>query len=265
MGKLIYLLTDFGLKDYYVAAMKSVILGIDPSAKIVDISHHVSKWNIVEGAFILWQLIPYIPANSVVVGVIDPGVGSHRKELVIETSNKKFLVGPDNGLLYPAAKREGIRNVWIVRREFFNPPSATFHGRDIFAPVAGYISKGDFPGNYCKLRSVEDIEKLNLFNYSIGENCLSGAILHIDDFGNVVTSIPCEALRSFISENKVLTLELNGYRHKVRVVKIFSDLSKGEIGLLCGSSNLVEIVTNRGSAKDILGEVYVGSTLRIIK
>lgn len=265
MGKLIYLLTDFGLKDYYVAAIKSVILSIDPSAKIVDITHSVSKWNIAEGAFILWQLIPYIPSDSIVVGVVDPGVGSHRKELVIETVNKKFLVGPDNGLLYPAANREGMRNIWIIRREVFNPPSATFHGRDIFAPIAGYISKGDFPGDYCEPGNVEGIEKLNLFNYTVGGNWLSGIVLHIDDFGNIVTSVPCEVFQKFINGNEVATLELNGYRHKVKIVNTFSDLLKGEIGLLCGSSNLIEITTNRGSAKEILREVYVGTRLKIIK
>ncbi|MFX1449844.1 MAG: S-adenosyl-l-methionine hydroxide adenosyltransferase family protein, partial [Promethearchaeota archaeon] len=143
--RIITLLTDFGLEDPYVATMKGVILSICPTADIVDISHQIRKFNIREAAFKLAFIAQYFTPSTIHMVVIDPGVGSSRKSLVITTDNYIFI-GPDNGVLYPAAEKDGIKNIIEIKNKdlFLKPVSNTFHGRDIFAPVAAHVAN-QFP------------------------------------------------------------------------------------------------------------------------
>lgn len=259
--KCIFLLTDFGLKDYYVSAMKGTILRINPKAIIIDVTHYVDKWNIMEGAFILWQLIPYTPSGSILVGVVDPGVGGGRKEIVIETVSGKYLVGPDNGLLYPAAKRDGISAVWIVKRNYFKNVSSTFHGRDIFAPIAAYLSKDISLQKYCVKVDSSQIKPLDLFNYSIKNNNIIGSILHIDRFGNIITNVDCNIFYKYLVSKGMVLCKINSVTKPVKPVNTFSDLEMGELGIICGSSGLIEIVSNRFEAKNLFGNVSPGKNL----
>ncbi len=265
MSNLIYLLSDFGLNDYYVAAMKSVILSINPRVKIIDISHNVGKWNILEGAFLLWQIITYTPRESILVGVVDPGVGTERKEIIIETKSNRFLVGPDNGLLYPAAVKDGISNVWIINRNYFKKISSTFHGRDVFAPVAAYISKGLFPGNYCKRGNISDINKLDLFEYELSQGKIVGKILHVDVFGNIITNIPCKTFKKLFVVGDTLSCNIGDLSKSVRFVNTFYDLDKDELGVICGGSELIEIVANKNYAIHFFPKISIGQKIIISK
>ena len=137
--KTIALLSDFGLKDHYVSAMKGVILNISPDVNLVDITHEVSPWNVIQGAFLLRATFRYFPRGTVFVCVVDPGVGTERKALAIKTKNY-FFVGPDNGLMYPSVVEDGLElAVEITNRKYTLERSGTFDGRDVFAPAAAHI------------------------------------------------------------------------------------------------------------------------------
>ena len=257
----IFLLTDFGIQDYYVSAMKSVILRINPHVSIIDVTHNISPWNILEGAFILWQLIPYTPKDSILVGVVDPGVGSSRKEIVIETSSGRYLVGPDNGLLYPAAYRDGISNIWVVKRDRFNNLSSTFHGRDIFVPIAAYLSKNTPITEYCYKIDVAQIVHLDLFNFSVENKTIKGLVLHIDRFGNIITNLDCSVFYKIFKNNSEVQCIIGSTVRHAKLVNVFSDLDVGELGLLCGSSGLIELVSNRFRANTLFDDICPGKPI----
>jgi S-adenosylmethionine hydrolase len=143
---LISLLTDFGSLDPFVGEMKAVILSICPETRIIDLTHQVQKFDVRLGSFLLAGAAPYFPSGTIHVGVVDPGVGSSRRAIVVQ-SRRVVYVGPDNGLLVPAAQREGILHVYeLTNRSFMrNEISATFHGRDVFAPAAAHLACGKMP------------------------------------------------------------------------------------------------------------------------
>ena len=184
----ITLLSDFGLKDSYVAQMKAVILSICPKATIVDISHQVERHNLRMGAFILASATPYFPDGTIHVAVVDPGVGGKRRPILIETT-RSFYVGPDNGLPLLAAKSDGIKAVYhIVERRFMAEQiSATFHGRDIFAPVAAQIANGVEPSRIGRV--VTDFVVPDYSEAKIERGAVDCEVVHIDGFGNVVTNL----------------------------------------------------------------------------
>lgn len=252
-NKCIWLLTDFGEKDYYVSAMKAVILSINPGTCIMDISHHVESWNITQGAFILWQITPFLPEGSIVLAVIDPGVGTKRKGIIIETK-RLHLVGPDNGLLIPAALRDNIEKVIIIdpKKLPVKNISSTFHGRDIFAPAAALLSKGVAPETLGKTTSTKNLYILKIDNYYIKNSNIYGRILHIDRFGDIITNISCKELNK-LKLKKDLIIRHKGRRFNVKIVNNFEELKNAEFGIICGSSNLIEIVAYKKDAANILG------------
>src|SRR6267378_6471649 len=159
--KIVTLLSDFGLRDGYIAQMKGTILDLCPSAVITDISHYVERHNIPMGSFILETTTPYFPEDTIHVAVVDPGVGSARKAIVIEC-NAGLLIGPDNGLMARASEKLGLKSIHEIREKEFQrkPVSSTFHGRDVFAHVAGLIASGRKPGDVGP--RLAQIEKLDL-------------------------------------------------------------------------------------------------------
>jgi S-adenosylmethionine hydrolase len=255
------LLTDFGLMDSYVSEMKAVILSICPKARIVDISHLIEKFNIRMGAFILAAAATSFPTGTVHVAVVDPGVGSPRRPIVIEGARSLF-VGPDNGLLVPAAQTEGILHVYHVtnrsmwRREI----SATFHGRDVFAPVAAHLACGT-PPMEC------GVEITDFLKPSYAEPKLSGKwvlceVFHIDGFGNIITSLhTMHALRN-LRANEKLKVSLGDKQFSARYVNTYSDLRKGEYGVLVGGHGFLEIARKeRNTARQV--RARTGMAVRI--
>ncbi len=238
---LISLTTDFGL-SYYVGEMKGRVKKVNPKAEVVDVTHSVSRHSIVEGAFILSRAWRSFPKNTVHVAVVDPGVGSGRKAVAVETENATFM-GPDNGILRWALKDETVvRSVeldpaLIRERAGAGEDSATFHGRDVFAPAAALLTKGvdlDFLG-----KRTEDLAPLEI---------KPDAIVHIDGFGNVITTC-AYGLRP---GGKVRVVH-KGSRYEARTVKTYSEAEPGRLTALFGSHGFIEVAVNQGDAARLLG------------
>ena len=263
----IFLLTDFGYKDYYVAGMKARILSINPKAIIIDITHAISKWNIMEGAFILWQIISFIPKKGIVVGVVDPGVGTERRAIIIET-DKHYFIGPDNGLLYPVSLYDKILSVIDIEiKKLENKVSSTFHGRDVFAPIAAYISLGRDIRIFGKEISWDDINKLSCEKIRISYEKITGSIIYIDEFGNLTTNVSCELIDKWIvnaAEKKLLIMRYKNNRKKLRKVDAFGKLKDGELGIICNSNGLIEIVMKKKKASQKL-KLQIGERIQFIK
>lgn len=247
---IITLLTDFGVADHYVAAMKGVIAGIAPEARVIDVTHEVSPFNVVQGAFLLYQAVPWFPQGTIHVAVVDPRVGSSRAPMAVET-RRAILVGPNNGLLMPAARELGF----IGARAIHNPKyvlkkSWTFHGRDVFSPVAAYLAMG-VPTEELG-PPIESPTELELWLPEFQKGRVVGTFLHVDHFGNLITNIPTGRLSDKMLGAKHFTLKLGKRKLSVKAAKSYFEGSRGEILLLPGSGGFVEISMNRGSAASFL-------------
>jgi len=245
---IVSLLTDFGLVDPFVAEMKGVILSICPDVKIIDISHLVDKFNIRMGAFLLASATPHFPNGTVHVAVVDPNVGSDRRPIAIETSRSLF-VGPDNGLMVPAAAIDGINHVYeLTNRSLMRGEiSSTFHGRDIFAPVAAHLACGTAPrecgpeiSNYVKPQFAQSTTK--------GTTAVC-EVFHVDSFGNVITNLSQNDLSKLnLKLGKKIAISVGGRRIPARFVNTYSDLGRNEVGILIGSHGYLEVACREKSA-----------------
>ena len=240
MSGLITLLTDFGNKDGFVGTMKGVILVINPNVKIIDVSHEISQGDINSAGFILAQSAPYFPANTIHVAVVDPGVGSTRKALLVETPNA-FFIAPDNGLLkFIFAKEKNCKVFEITNTAYFlDNVSNTFHGRDIFAPVAAFLSKGISPEKIGPVTNEFERGKISL-PAEKGNNVF-GEIIYIDHFGNLITNIPAKMLKS-VNEIRIGNKTLPG------IFTTYSSVKESELVSVIGSHGLVEIAKRNGNA-----------------
>ncbi len=261
MSRTVYLLTDFGLKDYYVAAMKTVLLDLSKAPlNIIDVTHYVEPGNILQGSFILWQLSLLNIHDSLVLAVVDPGVGTERDAILVECNSNNVLVGPDNGVLYPLAKTLGIKRIFSIdysNEDFFPNVSYTFHGRDVFARAAGLYLAGE----RSFLKEKDSLIKNEIFVYRVRGDEILFKVLNIDRFGNIITNVPCSIE---LGSKVVLTLGAEPKEYLAKVVSTFSDLNRGEVGVLCGSSGLYEIVCNHCSAAEALA-CKIGSVGRFRK
>ena len=244
----ITLLTDFGMRDYFVASMRGVILSINPSVKIVDITHEVPKYNVAKAAFILYSCYKYFPKNTVHVVVVDPGVGTERKPIIIKSRNYYF-VGPDNGVLTLAAEDDGIEKVYEISIGKYTRTeiSSTFHGRDIFAPIAAYLSLGI---NVDELgREINDYVKLPILKPRVINNIVECCIIYVDSFGNAYTSLrysDLEKLNLKLYRELEITLK-DSVELRVPLVKAYGDVSENSPLALINSEGYLELAVNRGN------------------
>lgn len=250
---LITLTTDFGLSDHFVGTLKGVILNIAPDAEIVDISHSVQAFDVLDGALTIAQSYSYFPSGTVHLVVVDPGVGTARRPILV-TSERHHFVAPDNGVLslvYGREERLHIRHV-TAEHYYLQPVSNTFHARDIFAPVAAWLAKGVDPEKFG-----EEISDFVRFNApkpkSANGNTLRGVVLKVDRFGNLVTNItPQDAPMLFASDPAPFKILVG----KHEITEIHSSYSGGTLGAvfgILGSMGYLEIASNRGSAAKIVG------------
>jgi S-adenosylmethionine hydrolase len=243
---MITLTTDFGLKDPYVAEMKAVILGICPNAVIVDITHEIAKFNIRMGAYVLASAVPYFPEGAIHVAVVDPGVGTRRRPIVIQTK-QSFFVGPDNGLLVLAAEKQGIMRIHELTNPRFMLPkvSHTFHGRDIFAPAAAHLMSGVKPEEFGpKIRKPVQPEFAKVAQRN---GVLVGEVLHVDGFGNIITNINAkEMARSRLKD--AVSVELPSCKLKLKLCEAYGETKPREPLALIGSHGFLEIALNQGNA-----------------
>jgi len=276
MPRVITLTTDFGTGDGYVASMKGVILGINPKVNIVDISHSVEPQFIRDASFIIHTSWRYFPEGSIHIVVVDPGVGSHRRAVILKTPSAYFVT-PDNGTLSyvlheiaemhpshiaakiePATVRnvpEGCEAVWLTRKEYWrHPVSATFHGRDIFAPVAANLSL-DIPIT----EFGESADRLTVFPIPVpfkdGTGHTVGHIIHIDHFGNLVTN-----LRNRDIPPGGAAVEISNQR--IDNTSRYYSQGSGLMALI-GSNDYLELSVRDGSAAAVLG-VHVGDTIKLL-
>ena len=249
---IITLLTDYGLRDSYVAEVKGAILKINPDVILVDISHDIGNYEIEEGAFHLARSVPYFPDGTIHVGVVDPGVGGGRKSIIIK-SKGAYLVGPDNGLLAPAAERLGVEEVLEITNTSLLPEriSYVFDGRDVFGPVAALLTKGTPPHEIGS--RVQEYVRLPHYEPKVVGNRVEARIIHVDGFGNLVTNVNGDLLKEIgVKEgDKVITV-IHGREFSVPYVRSFSAVPKGEMLMLVAGGDYLELSINQGNAKSNL-------------
>ena len=238
------LTTDFGLADHYVAAMKGVILGICPTAQIVDISHDVKPFAISEGAYLISQAYAAFPKKTVHIVVVDPGVGTARRPILMEAAGQRF-VAPDNGALAMVYSRETHKIRLISNEKFFRKPvSKTFHGRDIFAPVAARVAAGEPPSRVGKI--IDDyLRPVFEKPRRTGKRTWEGRILKIDRFGNIITNFQASEFPDLVLRN--FTLALGPVQIGV-MAKTYAECGPGELFVIEGSSGYLEISVGQASA-----------------
>lgn len=246
---IITLVTDFGTADYFVAAVKGVILTTNPEVRIIDVTHEVPPQDIESGAFTLLASYNDFPPGTIHVGVVDPGVGSSRRGIALR-AGAHYFVGPDNGLFSYICDRESQYEVFhLTEEKFFRPkPSASFHGRDIFAPVAAALSNGITPAQFGP-QIKDEVRLAPLTPVRDRDGSLRGRIINIDRFGNCITNFT----RSDLPDSAQLKLVV---RRKVirQFRRFFADEhgAKDELFAIWGSAGFLELAINGGSAANLL-------------
>jgi S-adenosylmethionine hydrolase len=259
-NRVITLLTDFGTQDHYVASLKGVILGINPRCTIVDISHHVGSHDIQGAAFLLGNAFGSFPKGTIHVSVVDPGVGGPRRPILIVTP-RYYFVGPDNGLFTFALLQDQVRlAVALTRRKYFLPRiRSTFHGRDVFAPVAAHLSKGVRPQAFGQ--KIDTWETLHVPRPKRKGRALQGEIVHIDVFGNLTSNIS-EASLSEFSGAQPFSIRV-GKKTIDGLKKAYCEAKKGGVMALIGSGGFLEVSVREGSARKEL-DVKRGDKIEVL-
>jgi S-adenosylmethionine hydrolase len=255
--------TDFGLRDPFVGIMHGVVLNIHPETAIVDICHSVASYDVLEGAWTIAQAYHYFPPGTVHVVVVDPGVGSTRRPILAETGDHIFIA-PDNGVLTLVEQREPKFRVRLITAEryFVQPVSQTFHGRDIFSPVAGWLSNGVAPEEFGD--EISDYVRLPLPAVErIGANRLCGTVLKVDKFGNVITNISLQDVPALLTDAPpAVRIRIAGHTIS-HLRQSYSEEDGGELFAILGSSGYLEIAARQDSAAERLG-AGVGTAVEIV-
>jgi len=245
---IVTLLSDFGLRDPYVAEMKAVILSICPGVTIVDISHEIRKFDVRMGAFILAQATPYFPDKTVHLAVVDPGVGTRRRPMVVET-NRSLYIGPDNGLLMLSAHTQEVNRI----HEIANPKymlksiSTTFHGRDVFSPAAAHLAKGVPPSDFGP--EIRD-PMTPSFAKPVSQNGETrGEVIYVDDFGNIITNITMKDITQIgVRKGETILLKLKEKDAALRLCTAYGEVPPSTPLAVIGGSGFLEVSVNQGDA-----------------
>ena len=252
----IALFTDFGTRDAYVAQLKGAILSIHPTAHLVDLTHEVNAFDVRAAAYGLDAAARYFPAQTIFVAVVDPGVGTARRPVLLTTQAEKYYVGPDNGLFTRVIEREGLQAAYMLTQSaYFQPQvSATFHGRDLFGPVAAHLARGIAPARFGP-----PLAELVLLPYArpqrLGQTIV-GEVLHLDHYGNIATNIPAAMLTDLVP-GQWLTLTLAERTYNLPFVETYGAGLQEQLVCLINSNDACEIALPHGSAAACLA-VQVG-------
>ncbi len=248
----IVLMTDFGLQDSYVGIMKGVIAGISPLTPVIDLTHCITAQHIPQGAFLLGSAAPYFPEGTIFVAIVDPGVGTGRKAIVLETE-KQIFIAPDNGLLSLVMKKQQVKACYAITNTSYMLPvqSATFHGRDIFSPVAAHLANGAELATVGNTVSPESCIRIEFPENSTSDGGRSwkGVILYCDIYGNLVTSFTGEML---VEGEKPAGIRMENGRI-LPLHHTYGDVAEGEALAYRGSSGFLEIAVRNGNASQSLG------------
>jgi hypothetical protein len=247
-SRFVTLTTDFGIADHYVGAMNGVVYSINPAATVVDISNSVQSFDLLDGALTIAQSYAYYPKDTIHVVVVDPGVGTARRPILV-TAGTHYFVAPDNGVLslvYEREERVSVRHI-TSSHYFREPVSQTFHGRDVFAAVAGWLSKGMEPAKFGE--PIEDFVRFTAPRAKAGEaNQVKGVVLKVDKFGSLITNItPSDVSGIFGGEFKITV----GNATVTKLAVNYAEGGKGEVFAILGSGGFLEISVNKGSAAQV--------------
>ncbi len=253
---MITLTTDFGLSSPYVGEMKVAMLRINPNARLVDVTHAITRHSILEGSFVMEQVVKYSPDGAVHVGVIDPGVGTSRRAVVIEGT--QWLVVPDNGLATLPLKHVKARRAWEIDYNKIKcfidwEISSTFHGRDVFGPAGVLIDKGVSPEEFAEEIQLDSLVRLDVEPGREGDLWLL-KVIYVDDFGNVILNLE--------DYGRPETIELPDFGLRIPYREAYGHVKPGELLALPGSHGYLEIAVNQGSASERLG-LKVGDVVRV--
>jgi S-adenosylmethionine hydrolase len=248
---IITLTTDFGTSDHLVGVMKGVILSINPEVEIVDITHDVLAHDILDGAMAIGEAYKFFPPKTIHVVVVDPGVGSSRRPILV-AGDQHYFVAPDNGVLSAVYDQvESLYSWHVISEHYFRHPiSRTFHGRDVFAPVAAWLSKSWQTSAFGE--PVTDVARFAIPKPTANGNVVKGVILRVDRFGNLVTNLTPEAVPALADADGKFTIRA-GKSAITKVVRTFSEAAAGEPVGIVGSSGFLEISLNKGNAARTLG------------
>ena len=254
-------LTDFGLQDDFVGTCHGVIKKIAPEAEIIDITHGIRPGRILQGALTLANVLPYMPVG-VHLAVVDPGVGSSRRPLALRDAEGRFYVGPDNGLLLPAAARAGVVEAHELANPAYalSPVSQTFHGRDLFAPAAAHLATGVAIGELGPPIAIDALVRLETPDPVVRDTHISATVLGIDRFGNIALNLSSEDAR--LAPGTRVELTARGQKYFAVAARTFADASRGELLLYEDSYGKLAVAVSRGSASALLG-VEEGDALEI--
>ncbi len=265
---MVTLLTDFGLQDVYVGVIKGVIAQINPELQVIDLTHHIPPQNIAAGRFCLMDAAPYFPAGTVHLAVVDPGVGTSRRAIALQLP-QGYFVGPDNGLFSGVIRLADTEpDAEIIAVELTNSnywrspqPSATFHGRDIFAPVAAHLACGIPLEDFGNLINPETLVELNLPDCTVTEGKIDGYIQYIDQFGNLITNIPAKVV-----EDKTWFVVINDLEdHRVKAKsKVGKKKKKGKKDKSNTNSQTHAIVSRIISGGQTYGDVQLGHLIALV-
>ena len=253
---LVTFLSDYGVEDDFAGVCRGVIAGIAPEARVLDVTHGIPRHNVRTAALVLRNALPYMPAG-VHLAVVDPEVGAQRRAIALRCAQEdRLLVGPDNGLLSLAAERFGgaVEAVDVGRSPWrLEPVSATFHGRDIFAPVAARLAAGEALGDAGDPLDPASLERLVLPEPRVEEGALVAHALAVDRFGNVTLNIPSEQRGpTWLALGREVEIETRGERYLARVAGTFADADPGEVILYEDSYRALAVAINRGDAADTM-------------
>ena len=247
---IITLTTDFGTSDHLVGSMKGVMLNINPAARIVDINHSVAPFDIFDGALSIANAYKYFPPRTIHVVIVDPGVGTDRRPLLV-SGEKQYFVAPDNGVLSMIYEREACTVRHITAEHYFlNPISPTFHGRDVFAPTAAWLSKAFQTEAFGDV--VTDFVRFTMPKSKSTEQAVTGVVLRVDVFGNLMTNLTEEDLPPAALDGGPIRLTVNG-KEVLKFSRTFASGNPGEPIAVVGSAGFLEICVNRGNAARTLG------------
>jgi len=250
-ASLITLTTDFGLKDPFVGIMKAVILSVEPAVRIVDITHEIGRHDVEEALYVLSYAHRYFPAGTIHVAVVDPGVGTERRPLLVQAAQGLFLA-PDNGLLSFLFQEESSCTVRILDSDqyFRKPVSRTFHGRDIFAPAAAWLARDVQPEQMGPV--VTDYVRLNIPQLLISGQAIRAEVIHVDVFGNLVTNVEGRHVEALAAQGGTLCAEAKGVQVR-GLYSAYGENPSGQPGLILNSFDLLEIFCYRCSAAQKTG------------
>jgi hypothetical protein len=258
-------LSDFGVEDDFAGTCRGVIKRIAPDADVIDITHGIEPQSVLQGALVLASTLPYMP-EGVHLAVVDPGVGTPRRALVVRCGDGRLLVGPDNGLLVPAAERlGGVAAAYEITNRTYalEPVSPTFHGRDIFAPAAAHLSAGLDPGRLGDAVEAETLVRLEIPQAEIGERRIRARCLYVDRFGNIQLNVHADQLEALgILPGRRIEVELAMDRFYALAARTFAEAGAGDIVLYEDAYRNIALAISRGNAAQTFG-VRAGTEVRL--